>query len=212
MEIYAETISEAWEESIKALLLDPSPLIYTQRGSRAKEILGLQMIIKHPKLEPMISGYYLFGDIFIEDYCDNILRASSGEHSINSRLVKIKHVGEKTNNQIIKTVNLLKKEPDSRRALICLWDAEKDMNSQHPPCVCIIQFMLRGNELETIAYFRSNDSWMAALPDMIAIAKLSDIISRKLKVKVGKYIHFAASYHLYEPDIVPAKYILVGVQ
>ena len=205
MEIHGNTISEAWDQSIKALLIDKSSLVYTQRGCRAKEIIGLQMMIEHPNTLPMISDHYMFGDLFIEEYCASIINASSGEKSINSRLVRSNTLGEKQNNQILRIVNLLRKEPNSRRAIICLWDAEKDLGSQHPPCACTIQFMLRQNKLDTIAYFRSNDSWMAALPDMIAIIRLSEIITRKLKVNMGRYFHFAASYHLYEPDIVPAQ-------
>lgn len=209
MEILADTISSAWEKSIIALLDDSLPLYFTQRGERAREILGVQMVISHPISEPKVSCNYPFGQLFIDDYCQNILNASSGVHSINSRIIKRKQIDTKANNQLQKVVNLLKKEPGSRRALICLWNAECDMASKHPPCACTIQFLIRNNCLDTIAYFRSNDSWMAALPDMVAIVRLSEIVSKKVNVPIGKYIHFAASYHLYEPDIVPAK-ILFG--
>lgn len=212
MEIIADTISEAWEKSIYNLINNTAPLVFTQRGERAKELIGVQMTIAKPLSNPIISKIYPFGDLFIEDYCANILNASSGgNHSISSRIVKSKKLVEKSNNQIIKVVNLLRKEPDTRRAIICLWDAENDIHTQHPPCACTIQFLLRDNKLDTIAYFRSNDSWMAALPDMIAITRLSNIVVEKLNVNIGKYHHFAASYHLYEPDIVPAIFALEGV-
>ena len=206
MEIVANTIGEAWEQSIEALLDNSLPLGYTQRGERARELLGVQLVVAHPLDEPIIPKTYLFGNLFIEDYCNNILCASNGGPSINSRIVKKRQIESTPNDQIKKVVNLLKKEPNSRRALICLWNAENDISSHHPPCACTIQFLIRGGRLDTIAYFRSNDSWMAALPDMIAITKLSQIISNKINISIGKYIHFAASYHLYEPDIVPALY------
>lgn len=205
MEILSNTIASAWESSIKKILDDSSQLDFTQRGERAKEILGVQMVISRPLDEPIIPQTYPFGNLFIEDYCKNILDSSYGSHSINTRMVKRTQLNQKSNDQVQKVINLLKKSPDTRRAVICLWDLEKDLSAEHPPCACTIQFLIRHQKLDTIAYFRSNDSWMAALPDMIAITRLSEIISQKINVPIGQYVHFAASYHLYEPDIVPAK-------
>lgn len=204
MEIHVNSISEAWEMSIKELLRDNVPYVYTQRGIRAKEIIGMQLLIENPLSEPIISEHYMLGEMFVEKYCKSIIESTCGEQSIHSRIIKTKSISKKNNNQINRVVNLLRKEPNSRRAVISLWDPEYDMNSEHPPCACIIQFMIRNAKLDVSAYFRSNDSWMAVLPDMIAITKLSLLVSEKLKVPVGQYIHFCASYHLYEPDVVPA--------
>ncbi len=210
MEICAKSLSEAWELSIKKLLDDNVPYVYTQRGVRAKEISGMQLVVEMPLSEPILSEYYVFGEMFVEKYCQSIMEASCGEQSIHSRIVKTKKISQKNNNQVNRVVNLLRREPDTRRAVISLWDAEYDMNSEHPPCACIIQFMIRNGKLDTCAYFRSNDSWMAVLPDMIAMTKLALLIAEKLKVPIGQYVHFAASYHLYEPDIVPALLYLGG--
>ena len=204
MEIYAQTLSEAWEISIKKLIDDQKGFVYTQRGVRAKEILAMQLIVENPLKEPMLSMNYAFGEMFIEKYCSNILEASCGENSIHNRIIKEKSIKEKSINQLLGVIDCLKREPDSRRAIISLWDSENDIKSKHPPCACLIQFMIRNNKLNTIAYFRSNDSWMAVLPDMIAITKISKIIAASLDVHIGQYIHLAASYHLYEPDLVPA--------
>lgn len=208
MEIYAKSLSEAWELSIKKLLDDNVPYVYTQRGTRAKEIVGMQLIVEKPLSEPILSEHYMFGEMFVEKYCQSIMEATCGEQSIHSRIVKTKSISQKNNNQVNRVVNLLRREPNSRRAVISLWDSECDMNSEHPPCACIIQFMIRHGKLDTAAYFRSNDSWMAVLPDMIAMTKLALLIAEKLKVTIGQYIHFAASYHLYEPDIIPASICL----
>lgn len=204
MEIRTKSLSEAWEMSIKALLIDNVPYVYTQRGTRAKEIVGMQLVVEAPLSEPIFSEHYAFGEVFVEKYCQSIMEATCGEQSIHSRIVKPKKFAQKNNDQVNRVVNLLRRDSNSRRAVISLWDSECDMNSEHPPCACILQFMLRHGELDTFAYFRSNDSWMAVLPDMIAMTKLASLIAQKLKAPMGQYIHFAASYHLYEPDIVPA--------
>lgn len=210
MEIRAKNLSEAWEMSIKELLKDDVPYVYTQRGTRAKEIAGMHLMVETPLSEPILSEHYMFGEMFVEKYCQSIMEATCGEQSIHSRIVKTKKISQKNNNQVNRVVNLLRREPNSRRAVISLWDSECDMSSEHPPCACVIQFMLRHGRLDTFVFFRSNDSWMAVLPDMIAMTKLTSLVAEKLKVSVGKYVHFSASYHLYEPDIIPALICLGG--
>ncbi len=206
MIIEGTTIIEVWEQSIQTLIKKDIPLSYTQRGVRAKEILGLQLVVTTPTRKSNISSRYIFGDDFIEKYCNNIMNVSSGVKSISSRIIGEKTIGNKQNNQIDKVVRVLKNEPESRRALISLWDSQYDSISEHPPCVCTIQFFIRNNKINTITYYRSNDAWMAALPDMISMLRLTEYVASRLKIDVGQYFHFAASYHIYEPDIIPATY------
>ena len=205
MIIQADNISKAWEQSINFLLSSDIPLIYTQRGVRAKEYLGVQIVIDNPLKQPQISSKYIFGDLFVDNYCQNIMLASgAGQPSVGNRILRVQNVGQPINNQLDKVAKVLKTDSDSRRAIISLWDAKIDVGTMHPPCICTVQFFVRNGKLETIAYIRSNDSWMAALPDMVAVSLLSKTIAEKIEVKVGRYTHFAANYHIYEPDIMPA--------
>lgn len=115
MEICAKSLSEAWELSIKKLLDDNVPYVYTQRGVRAKEISGMQLVVEMPLSEPILSEYYVFGEMFVEKYCQSIMEASCGEQSIHSRIVKTKKFHRKITIKLIEWliycgVNLIRAE------------------------------------------------------------------------------------------------------
>lgn len=204
MEIIAQTIGDAWEASIRALL-DPSlPIGYTQRGVRARELIALTLTVSSPLADPIRSPKYIFGAEFAEGYCNNILREAGNQPSIGRRISNSNASGTHGIDQFREVGDLLRVSPDSRRAVISLWDPRSDISSIHPPCLCTLQFLRRANRLDFVSYFRSNDAWMAALPDMLAVTLMAEQVSNAVGIPLGSYHHVAASYHIYEPDIVPA--------
>lgn len=61
-------------------------------------------------------------------------------------------------NQLSRVIEVLKAKPDSRQAVIQLFDA-LDISEKHKdvPCTCTLQFMLRQGKLQLFANMRSND-------------------------------------------------------
>ncbi len=204
MQINGSTLSDAWERSIIALL-KRERLVHTQRGCRAAEVLGMQITVDSPATDPQAPRCYAFGQVFVDDYCQNLLSTTGAEHSVASRIALVDMARGVSINQMEAVTNILVDDRSSRRAVIGLWDGATDAESRHPPCLVSIQFLVRDDSLVTVAHFRSNDSWMAAFPDMVAVSRLAGAISAKLEIPLGKYVHFASSYHLYEMDIVPAR-------
>ena len=51
-------------------------------------------------------------------------------------------------NQVKKVTSILKNDPNTRRALISLWDQTKDLDSTNPPCLDFIWPCIRNNKLE----------------------------------------------------------------
>lgn len=200
--IVARTIPEGWEESIVLLLSKEWPLIPTQRGVRAREIAGLTIHVTEANAEPYASERYMFGDGFAERYCQRMTSLNPETIGISTR---ISRPDGRYSTQISKVVNLLKQTPYSRRAVLTLWDQAIDVDGEHPPCLCSVQFLMRDDALTSVAYFRSNDAWMAALPDMLSLRMISLNVAKQLNVPFASYIHVSASYHMYEPDILPAE-------
>src|SRR6185437_7879018 len=102
-------------------------------------------------------------------------------------------------NQIQNVISLLKERPDSRRAVIQLFDAA-DIARQHKdvPCTCTLQFMRRGQRLHMFTTMRSNDAFMGLPHDVFAFTMLQEIIARTLGVELGEYSHAVGSLHLYD--------------
>lgn len=113
------------------------------------------------------------------------------------------------NNQVTNIEALLKKKPESRRAVIQLFDAN-DLAEDHEdiPCTCTLQFMIRRGYLHMCTYMRSNDAFMGLPHDIFAFTMLQEIMARALSVELGVYKHAVGSLHLYEKNIKDAQQYL----
>lgn len=102
-------------------------------------------------------------------------------------------------NQIQLVLGRLQTKPDSRRAVIQLLDVE-DVANQHKdvPCTCILQFLVRSQQLHMVAYMRSNDVIKGLPHDVFAFTMFQEVIARSLGLNVGTYKHMVGSLHLYE--------------
>lgn len=114
--------------------------------------------------------------------------------------------------QIQNVIALLKKNQDSRRAVIQLFDAADIDHSaarhKEIPCTCTLQFMVRQRRLHMFTNMRSNDAFIGLPHDVFVFTMLQEIIARSLGLELGKYKHFAASLHLYKKDADGARQFL----
>lgn len=101
--------------------------------------------------------------------------------------------------QFKNVIRLLKKKPNSRQAVIQLFDA-KDIIRKHKdvPCTCTLQFMIRGGRLHMLTNMRSNDAFLGLPHDIFAFTMLQEILARSLGVGLGQYSHAVGSLHLYK--------------
>ena len=103
------------------------------------------------------------------------------------------------NNQVEHIRDLLKQHPDSRRAVIQLFDAG-DLATYHSdiPCTCTLQFMVRRDRLDMVSYMRSNDAYLGLPHDIFCFTMLQELLARSLSVELGTYRHMVGSLHLYD--------------
>lgn len=112
--------------------------------------------------------------------------------------------------QIKLIVDLLKRKPDSRQAIVSLWNCsdlpyaitgtKKDL-----PCTLSLQFLLRQNTLHLIVTMRSNDVWLGMPYDVFAFTTLQIMVANAIKAIPGTYIHQVGSLHLYARNYYKAK-------
>lgn len=104
-------------------------------------------------------------------------------------------------NQIEKVIELLKVDPDSRRAVINLnVPNEKVIETKDEPCTIALQFMIRNGKLNCTTMMRSNDIWFGLPYDVAFFTELQKYIADRLEVGYGVYTHFVTSLHMYERD------------
>jgi thymidylate synthase len=112
-------------------------------------------------------------------------------------------------NQLANVTDLLRRRPDSRRAVVQLFDAT-DILEEHNdvPCTCTLQFILRKDELHLFANMRSNDAFLGLPHDIFSFTMLQEIMARTLSVELGTYKHAVGSLHLYDPNADAAQRFL----
>ena len=100
--------------------------------------------------------------------------------------------------------NELKKNPNSRRAVIHIKEASnkesKDIN-----CTVCLQFFIREGKLYLTTYMRSNDLWFGFPYDVFQFTCMQILMSMELGLEIGTYTHIDGSLHLYKRDYEKAK-------
>lgn len=101
--------------------------------------------------------------------------------------------------QLDQVRQLLARDPDSRQAVIQLFDPERDTcGHRDVPCTLGYRFFLRGGRLHMHTTMRSQDLWLGFPYDIFAATVLQELLAGWLAVDLGEYHHFVDSLHLYE--------------
>jgi len=101
--------------------------------------------------------------------------------------------------QIETVIELLKKDPNSRRAVINLNTPNPNVIvTKDEPCTIALQFLIRDNKLHCTTMMRSNDIWYGFPYDVAFFTELQMYIADRLGVIYGTYTHFVVSLHMYE--------------
>lgn len=103
--------------------------------------------------------------------------------------------------QLDKVIELLKKDENSRRAVVNInYANEKVIETKDEPCTIALQFFVRDGKVNTTAIMRSNDLWTGTPYDIFYFTELQKYVANKLNLEYGAYTHFATSLHIYNRD------------
>jgi Thymidylate synthase len=110
--------------------------------------------------------------------------------------------GDRIGRQLYSVVDKLCQDPETRQAVVTLWDPDRDNDTGHLDYPCTVGFGLRVNHgrLDMWTSMRSNDAWLGLPYDVFQFTQLQLTVANVLGVGVGTYTHFAASLHIYEPQ------------
>jgi thymidylate synthase len=134
-------------------------------------------------------GYYI--PQYDEEAVDGIVLGAYGPR-LFSRL---------STQQVTTVLELLKRRPTSRRAVLQLFEA-KDLErlTGDVPCTCVLQLMVRKDVLDLVVYMRSNDSVKGLPHDIFCFTMLQELFARALGLKLGSYSHMVGSLHYYTAE------------
>jgi thymidylate synthase len=97
-------------------------------------------------------------------------------------------------------------DPDSRRAVIQLFDPAVDFRGyKDVPCTLGYRFFLRDGRLHMHTTMRSQDLWLGFCYDIFTATVLQELLAGWLGADLGEYRHHVDSLHLYAPDLQAAQ-------
>lgn len=108
-------------------------------------------------------------------------------------------------------IDLLKKDKDSRQAIINIYNFHDDQHdSLDIPCTQNLHFLVRDGKLNLIVQMRSNDLMWGTPYDVSQFTFLQECFAKILGLQNGTYTHIANSLHIYDRDIEKFKEILAS--
>lgn len=111
--------------------------------------------------------------------------------------------------QLTSAVELLKRDPTTRRAVITISDpTDVVAPGRDVPCAVSVQFLRREGRLDCITHMRSQSVLMVLPYDLFLFTMLHEIVSSELEIEIGEYIHFCGSAHVYLDELSVATAVI----
>lgn len=121
--------------------------------------------------------------------------------------------GPRVSDQLSHAVAKLRDDPDTRQAVVTIWDAALDnppyrghvTTPADVPCTVGFGLQIVNGDLEMHTIMRSNDVWLGTPYDWFQFTQLQRSVANVLGVPAGSYHHTAWSLHIYEEHVEAAR-------
>jgi len=209
--VQAKNLNDALQQ-IAAFIYENGSGLVDERGIITIESRSFSVTIINP-LEVIPDG---FNEQYLKKYVKEFMEGV-GEGLDEFAYTYHDRIFKRWGNQVEKIIDVLKKHPNTRRALISLWDPTVDLGHEAPPCLDFIWCTIRNNALEMHVIYRSHhlatiteDGRVmkgegAFVPNIYALAHLQQHIADKLDLKRGPFVLTDFSGHLYVSKIKKKK-------
>ncbi len=99
--------------------------------------------------------------------------------------------------QISRTVDLIRRNPDSRRILVNAWNVAELEQMALTPCHALFQFWVGDGKLSCQLYQRSADIFLGVPFNIASYALLTHMFAQQCDLQVGDFIWTGGDCHLY---------------
>lgn len=107
--------------------------------------------------------------------------------------------------QISNIVEMIKKNPNSRRLIVCAWNPGEVDKMALPPCHSLFQFYVADGKLSCQLYQRSGDIFLGVPFNIASYSLLTMMIAQVCGLGLGDFVHTIGDAHLYLNHIDQAK-------
>ncbi|MCA9706809.1 MAG: thymidylate synthase [Myxococcales bacterium] len=107
--------------------------------------------------------------------------------------------------QIAQAVELVTRDPDSRRIVVSAWNPADLPRMALAPCHCLFQFYVAQGRLSCQLYQRSADVFLGVPFNIASYALLTLMIARVTDLRPGEFVHTFGDVHLYANHVEQAR-------
>lgn len=221
--LLGQSANELYVEACNAV--DRDGLRVSPRGMGTVEILGAHMCLREPRrryvdvppVRVINPAFAVAEAVWILSGSDDpwIFRynRSLRQYADNGRLQGAygprMRCWQGTVDQLDRVRTLLGQDPESRQAVIQLFDPSRDGRGHRDvPCTLSYRFYVRQDRLEMHTTMRSQDLWLGFPYDLFTATILQELLAGWLGVELGAYHHHVDSLHLYEQHIDAARMLV----
>ena len=194
--IRGRNLTEAYHSALAELETRGNILDCSDWNQKQKEC-AMTIHIEEPAAEPRISKLIIGGAYDLQRYVMELIDGIL-DFKINSGWDYTYH--DRFSKYLPFVTGELKRNRESRRAVISIRDNEIDSRNKDAACMQSLQFFIRNNKLDLMVLFRSNDLPEAFFFNAFALIMLQEKIAGELGVETGTYTHRSNSMHCYEKD------------
>lgn len=103
--------------------------------------------------------------------------------------------------QIQRTIDLIKNDPDSRRMIVNAWNVGELEQMALTPCHCLFQFFVADGRLSCQLYQRSCDVGLGVPFNIASYALLTMMIAQVCHLRPGEFVWTGGDVHIYANHI-----------
>lgn len=215
MEIF-DSLDDACVSALSSLLADGRPV--APRGLKTLELFSAAFTLRRPRNRcianserrwnlPLAIGefcWHVSGSNelqFIEYYAKRWREFAEDGSTIRGSCYGHRIFGQpnESPSQWQQIVELLRKDPASRRAVLNFQEPAEDLITQKDiPCASTMQFLVRDSRLHAITCMRSNDVIWGLPYDVFLFTMFQELLASELGLTLGTYTRTVGSLHLYE--------------
>ncbi|MFH0869461.1 MAG: thymidylate synthase [archaeon] len=210
MEIARNTTMEAWKAALNEIREHGESAVDTE-GRSSTELLNLSITIRSPQDDvtkpiEVMRGFKSWSypeQDELEDVFFKKEASSSYYYTYGARIFNYTNSKDQIEEYIIP---LLSKQPNSRRAIVVLYQPVVDskLGVKENPCLISIFFRIIDSRLSVSALLRSNDIFIGWPANIYQLCLLQKYVAERLGIESGSMTtisHSAHIFHEYDEEI-----------